>query len=240
MLLFVGATQAEVYQSNEKRLNLLELYTSEGCSSCPPAEKWLANMYSNGFSPQAVVPLAFHVTYWDYLGWKDRFSQPMFDQRQRSIVSREGGRTVYTPQFFVNGGTIKNPDLLTQYLTTRNKFAAKVKIMADLQQTEGSSTVKVTLGEKGDKLLASQPIQVYAAHYQNNLVSEIEAGENRGLKSTHQYVVQSMKTARYKGEALSYSFNSLSGDSAEGGLVIFAERGGEVLQVLHIPLKKRA
>lgn len=237
---------AENYQSTDKRISLLELYTSEGCSSCPPAEKWLGNIYENGFEADTVIPLAFHVTYWDYLGWKDRFSQLQFDQRQRTMVSREGGKTVYTPQFFVNGGTVKDPDRLTQYLNTRHKFKAKTKIQVALEQNDGSLALQVMLDKTGDQLLASQPITVFVTSYQNNIESLITAGENRGLKSKHQYVVQQMEYTRYMGKPLSFQMSLAQGmQPDQGGLVIFAEQAGEVLQVLHIPfseqtIKKRA
>lgn len=245
VLIFLGLCSqlswAENYQSADKRISLLELYTSEGCSSCPPAEKWLANIYQNGFTQDTVIPLAFHVTYWDYLGWKDRFSQPQFDQRQRNMVAREGGKTVYTPQFFVNGGTIKDPERLTQYLNTRHKFAAKTKIQAALEQTATSAKLQIMLDKTGDQLLASQPITVYVTTYQNNIDSTITAGENRGLKSKHQYVVQEMQSARFMGKALNIEMTlrpEMQPDHS--GLVIFVEQAGEVLQTLHIPFTEQA
>lgn len=77
---------------------LIELYTSEGCSSCPPADRWLA-----GLPPGKAVPLALHVDYWDYIGWRDRFADARFSVRQREAVRRGGGRTVYTPQVLLDG-----------------------------------------------------------------------------------------------------------------------------------------
>src|SRR5258708_2194386 len=79
---------------------IVELYTSEGCDSCPPADKWFSTL---SFKRDGVVPLAFHVDYWDYIGWKDRFGRAAFAERQRETVTRQGSRTVYTPQLMLDG-----------------------------------------------------------------------------------------------------------------------------------------
>ena len=83
-------------QSGAQRATLLELYTSEGCDSCPPADRWLSNQKS---SPVAglVVPLAFHVDYWDNLGWKDPFGSPENTRRQHAQAGFSGAKFVYTP-----------------------------------------------------------------------------------------------------------------------------------------------
>src|SRR5215831_3525970 len=76
---------------------VVELFTSEGCNSCPPADRWLAGLPAQ-IDGRPLVPLAFHVDYWDSLGWRDRFADPRFDVRQDEAVRRNGGRTAYTPQ----------------------------------------------------------------------------------------------------------------------------------------------
>ena len=91
-----------LFSSGPERVELLELYTSEGCSSCPPADRWLSALRDDTALWNRVVPLAFHVTYWDRLGWPDRFAQPLFDLRQRTLAARlDTG--VYTPGVFRNG-----------------------------------------------------------------------------------------------------------------------------------------
>ena len=79
--------------------NVVELYTSEGCSSCPPADKWLAALPRG----ESVLALAFHVDYWDHLGWRDRFASPAHTARQYALQAGSGARFVYTPQVLVNG-----------------------------------------------------------------------------------------------------------------------------------------
>jgi hypothetical protein len=87
---------------------LVELYTSEGCSSCPPAEKQLHRL-RQALDPAAeVVPLALHVGYWDYIGWKDPYAQAAFGERQNWLVHTNRQQTVYTPQFFIGGAELRS------------------------------------------------------------------------------------------------------------------------------------
>src|ERR1700681_832559 len=81
---------------------LVELYTSEGCSSCPPADRWLSGFAGPRRDPR-VVPIAFHVQYWDYIGWKDSFGDARYTERQKEEAKAAGARFVYTPQVIVGG-----------------------------------------------------------------------------------------------------------------------------------------
>ena len=90
-----GTCRAE---SNERAPTIVELYTSEGCSSCPPADRWLSTLKGR----PDVLALSFHVTYWDRLGWPDRFANPEFTERQYQAAQRQGSAQVYTPQVMVN------------------------------------------------------------------------------------------------------------------------------------------
>ena len=85
-------------QSGDRTVALVELYTSEGCSSCPPADRWLSGLSGRGFTPDRVVPLSLHVDYWDYIGWKDPYAKREFSQRQRKLSQLQRMALVYTPQ----------------------------------------------------------------------------------------------------------------------------------------------
>src|SRR2546426_10866329 len=82
---------------------LVELYTSEGCDSCPAADHWLSSLFGQGFRPDQVVPLALHVDYWDYIGWKDPFAKGEFSVRQRKLAQMKRPGIGYTPQVVVPG-----------------------------------------------------------------------------------------------------------------------------------------
>ena len=90
------------------RVSLLELYTSEGCSSCPPAEDWLGSLKDDDRLWKQVVPVAFHVDYWDYLGWRDPFDARTYTLRQQAIAASAGNGTLYTPQFVLDGKDWQN------------------------------------------------------------------------------------------------------------------------------------
>src|SRR5579863_4246289 len=90
------------------RVSLMELYTSEGCDSCPPAEGWLASLRDDGRLWKQLVPVAFHVDYWDELGWKDPFDSHGYTLRQQRISSHAGNLTIYTPEFVLDGGEWRN------------------------------------------------------------------------------------------------------------------------------------
>ncbi|NNJ93961.1 MAG: DUF1223 domain-containing protein [Halobacteria archaeon] len=92
-----------VMDSGERQVTLLELYTSQGCSSCPPAERWLNDYVEDDALWQSIVPVAFHVDYWDYIGWKDPYATAANGERQRDYARAGHARTVYTPGFFTNG-----------------------------------------------------------------------------------------------------------------------------------------
>src|SRR5204862_2851379 len=99
-----GSTRpATTFESGETQSSLIELFTSEGCSSCPPAEKWLSALKSNQELWKKIIPVAFHVDYWDHLGWRDRFAKPEFTSRQQRYAAAWGGDSLYTPGFVVNG-----------------------------------------------------------------------------------------------------------------------------------------
>jgi Protein of unknown function (DUF1223) len=91
------------FQSSQRQVSLLELYTSEGCSSCPPAEAWLSKLKNSQGLWDEFVPVAFHVDYWDNLGWKDRFSDEQYTERQKSYAQLWSASDIYTPEFVLNG-----------------------------------------------------------------------------------------------------------------------------------------
>lgn len=91
------------FQSSNNQAKLIELFTSQGCSSCPPAENWINSFLKEEKLWQEFVPVAFHVDYWDYLGWKDVYAKKQFTKRQRAYRATRNLRSVYTPAFLLNG-----------------------------------------------------------------------------------------------------------------------------------------
>src|SRR5436190_11363063 len=90
------------FESPERQTALLELYTSEGCSSCPPAETWFSKLKNAPGLWTNFVPVAFHVDYWNRLGWRDKFSDAQFSERQRAYAQLWSAENIYTPEFVLS------------------------------------------------------------------------------------------------------------------------------------------
>ena len=158
---------------------LLELFTSQGCSSCPPAEAWLAKIPAQ-FDRNQVITLAWHVDYWDYLGWKDEFSAPMFSTRQRERVRASGDDNVYTPQLMINGQTrvwYKQPeDFISPQL--HSKRTAEISLTAQ-QQDHGSWRIDI------DSATLPEDTQLRAVLIGETSSRNIASGENAGRLLSH-------------------------------------------------------
>ncbi len=87
---------------------LVELYTSEGCDSCPPADKFFSGLREDGVAPEQAVLLSLHVDYWNYIGWKDIYSRAVFSERQRKLANLVGSRTIYTPEMFIGARELRS------------------------------------------------------------------------------------------------------------------------------------
>jgi hypothetical protein len=183
--LVAGAAGSCAARSGEATAALVELYTSEGCSSCPPADRWLSTLREG-----AVVPLALHVDYWDSIGWRDRFADPRFSRRQREAVRRGGGRVAYTPQVVVDGHDFRRWHEASAFeravkaVTARPPQAA-LELTAE-QGPAGAWTA--TLSGK----VAARPgrAEAYLALYESGLETDVRAGENQGARLRHDYVVR--------------------------------------------------
>jgi len=186
-LLSVGPVQAGACTgvSGNARVALVELFTSEGCSSCPPADRWLSALRSDG--KKTMAPLAFHVGYWDRLGWPDRFAQPAFVERQYALARQQKSDLVYTPQFFRDG-------IDWRPLRAGSATPKAPPPGADLQLELATSADK-RLAVSGEARLrrGSNQAEVYLALYENNLSSRIEAGENSGSLLRHDFVVRALR-----------------------------------------------
>ena len=164
---------------------LVELYTSEGCSSCPPADQFLGSRRQAGLRRDQAVLQALHVDYWNDIGWKDPFSHPAFTARQRSLSDLAGTRTIYTPEFFVAGKETRNwSDGLDAAIKRTNALPARATIALAIGQplAAGLPVQASASGPAGARL--------YLALVENGLASKVAAGENGGRTLHHDFVVR--------------------------------------------------
>ncbi|MGA9340708.1 MAG: DUF1223 domain-containing protein [Rhodanobacteraceae bacterium] len=218
-----------VARSGTTRAHLVELYTSEGCSSCPPADDWLNRIHDDS----AIVPLAFHVDYWDSSRWRDRFSEARFTERQRVLAARSGSGVVYTPEVAVDGhewgewGHQALPSSLASSTGTLILHVAPGELM------------RVSLDVSG---ISGADARAYFAVTENGLVSRVQGGENRGVTLHHDHVVRAFAgpLALSRPEADLPLPDAL--DIATTTLVAFVQnpRSGEVAAVVQMPLAECA
>jgi hypothetical protein len=168
---------AIVAQSGPQRASLLELYTSEGCSSCPPAEKWMASLLENEGLWKNIVPISFHVDYWDYLGWKDPYSSPVFTKRQHTYAREWNTETVYTPEFILDGSEWRS-----RRLPPMGKADAPGRLV--VEQTTPTD-YRITFNPEAGFTEGTANLAILGF----DLKSNIRSGENNGRQLTHQFVV---------------------------------------------------
>jgi len=187
--------QEMVIESGERKVALLELYTSEGCSSCPPADRWFSTLNGDPRLWREVVPVAFHVDYWDYIGWKDRFASPLYGERQRQLAREGSVRTVYTPGLVVNGeewrGWFSRPQLRVEPGPRVGRLRLEV---------EGERVRLDFLPAIGG--LAT--LDAHVALLGFDIETEVEAGENDGRRLQHDFVVLGYHRAAMRREDEGY------------------------------------
>ncbi len=185
-LVLMAALATAAFAQDSERPVVVELYTSQGCSSCPPADALLASLSKQ----KGVIALALHVDYWDYIGWKDTFGSPDFTARQHSYARFAGEKMVYTPQMVVNGGPSK---------IVGDDAAGLARLM---QPAGGAGGPVVALSRSGSQLriraATATPLQrgatVELVRYIPSAAVDIERGENAGRRILYVNVVASWKS----------------------------------------------
>jgi hypothetical protein len=169
-------------ESPRTRTHLLELFTSEGCSSCPPAEAWFSRLKDEKGLWRDFVPVAFHVSYWDHLGWRDPFASKLWTARQHAYADRWKSSSVYTPGFVLNGRESRERAIPGAAAGDAGVLALKVS---------GSEVVHGTFASTSP---AKGPLELHVARLGFELSTDVKAGENRGRKLLHDFVVISLTT----------------------------------------------
>ncbi len=182
----VSSAAPQEFASAAARTHLLELFTSEGCSSCPPAEAWLADLHTSPGLWRDFVPVAWHVDYWDRLGWKDRYASRAFTQRQHAYAAAWHSRSVYTPCFALDGG---------EWSASAKPPRASTAPAGILRARYENSDLTVTFTPPASASTPTGDYEVHAAVLASNLASRVTAGENSGRTLRHGFIVRATTTA---------------------------------------------
>ncbi|HEY2569095.1 MAG TPA: DUF1223 domain-containing protein [Candidatus Udaeobacter sp.] len=209
------------FESGEKRVAFVELFTSEGCSSCPPAERALSTLATHPSLWKTFVPVAFHVNYWDNLGWKDQLASVEFTQRQHTYASGWRSDTVYTPEFVLNGREWQwsGADTLAR------QSSETPGMLTVLQNGVGNHFV-VTFNST--KPVTGQAI-AHLALIGFGLTSDVARGENAGRKLTHDFVALAHHEAGLQGSPLraELKLDENSGDSHPRAIAAWVSVGSD-------------
>ncbi len=221
---------------------LVELYTSEGCDSCPPADKFFSGLRADGVAPEQAVLLSLHVDYWNYIGWKDIYSRAVFTERQRKLADLVGSRTIYTPEMFIGARELRSSKWqggVQESVKRQNAIPARADIAISLGAA-GPSGLPVEV-----KATALANAKLYIALVQNGIASQVKSGENRGRLLHHDYVVREWLTSvalegsAAKPSALIARTVPLPAGVLAKDLAISAfvqSERGEILQAFSLPL----
>jgi hypothetical protein len=167
--------------SGPRTTALVDLYTSEGCSSCPPADRWLSGLAERGLAPGKVVPLSLHVDYWDYIGWKDRFAKGEFSSRQRKLTKLQRLAFVYTPQVMLQGQDFRrwHTAAFDEAVARINAEPARAKISLAIRSIGPGGIEAEAVAELLDPG-HTKDAALYLAAFENKLVSQVGAGGESG------------------------------------------------------------
>ena len=213
-------------QSGASLTPVIELYTSEGCSSCPPADKWASTLKGKN----AVVE-AFHVGYWDYIGWVDRFASPTYTTRQRQVAALNGQSGIYTPQVVRNGQDWRDYGRAL----SGNEPARATLVVKRLGGDGAAEQFEAVVTP-----LPGAPAQwsAYWTVTENGHNSKVKSGENAGEFLQHDFVVRQYTPAGdYSGPAR-LTLRAIAADPAHArqvNLVVFDPKTGKPLQALSLP-----
>lgn len=210
-------------KSSAQQAQLVELYTSEGCNSCPPADRWLSGLKDQPELFRDVVPVAYHVTYWDYLGWEDTLGLAAHDQRHRRQAAYAGSG-VYTPGVFLKGREWRS--------WRRDPDGPKPGSLSvgELTAHEEGGRINVTFTPEPE-LMVTRP-EVFVTYLRMNEITQVRAGENRGRELKHDFVAGAVasKPLRLKADTWQATLAEPRGENADAVAIWVKQSDGTFLQ----------
>ena len=227
--------------SGPQALPLVELYTSEGCDSCPPADRWLAKQFPAAATDARALALAFHVDYWDRLGWADRFASPAYTERQYALMRANAATFVYTPQVLLQGHDWHG--WADGGAAVQRAARAPARASITLDAAPSGNAVAVTVDAAITDAAARGDVRLLVAYADSGLHSDVGAGENRGKRLSHDHVVRALQSAAEGADAndrihATFQFERPREAGVAPTLVAFVQRRstGDILQAVAVPL----
>lgn len=217
----LGIATASAGEMRNRPVAVLELFTSQGCSSCPPADKLLAQYESR----KDIIALAYHVDYWDYIGWKDTFASEDFSNYQRSYASAQGKSRIYTPQMMVNGEIDLVGSRRTEVAAAVD--TAQLTVPVDLNTKDGMLSIDI------GPLSGKSEAVVWLVTYNSRAEVKIERGENRGSVLPYSQIVTSRQAlgmwSPNKGAHIKLPlYEVLDGHQSDGAAIIVQENRNDL------------
>lgn len=190
--LMAGEAFAQTWQaqSGDKQAAVLELFVSEGCGQCPPAERWSRQLPQQGFDRDTLIVLSFHVDYLDQQkGWVDRFAKARYSERQKQMARINLYKTVFTPGIFIGGEIVHSwPQHGAEVIKFINDFEAEADIRLEAEKREQQLQINTDVRVPDDE--NQKHSKLYLALIEDNVISDIGGGDNIGTVFNHQNLVR--------------------------------------------------
>lgn len=221
------AENSKSFTNSSKNSSLIELYTSEGCHSCPPAEKYIYGLKNHSNLFKLVFPIVFHVNYWDYLGWKDQLAQEKYTTRQRKLARLSRSNTIYTPGVYNNSN--KWPEWRKRSNTISSRQLTQGKLTAEVKGDQVSIRYSA-LSNSSKKPAAKQQKQspIFDFHFVvlgQSIKTKIQSGERTGETVEHDFAVLALKK-KSSSQTVSFSIKSELANFKGKAIVVWVTQKG--------------
>lgn len=224
LILLIGLIPANVSASD--RPVVVELFTSQGCSSCPPADRLLKELVKG----DDVIGLSWHVDYWDYIGWKDVFADPEYTKRQKYYAHAMGEKMIYTPQMIVGGVAhvvgSDNPKVMALVNDAKGE-----DVVVELSATRSANSISISAEVVGD---VANRMDVYVIYYIPKASVEITRGENAGSTYTYTNIVESWEKIRQWNGRRDLKLEVASTSARPAVVMLQAEKYGPILAAVDL------
>jgi hypothetical protein len=227
-LALAGIAQAQTQtQGTSRPAVVVEFYTSQGCSSCPPADEFFAELAKD----PGIIPLALHVDYWDYIGWADKFADPRHTERQKAYARKAGSTMIYTPQLIVGGlDAVEGSQPAQVAMLIRRHMDVDHNVSLTLERDGNAILIRASAEQAFD-----QPVQVQLVRYVPEERVDIHRGENAGRTVTYHNIVTSWQVIGEWTGAIPLALSARASGKEPAVVILQHEGPGAIVAAAQIP-----